>query len=296
MTLRITPTRAPVGAYVTGFDIDDLSKAEASALYQAFLEYGVLIFTELDLDVAVHVKLAGLFGKLCGPHPIQEMRHEQEPSITVLNANGGKVVAQGDPAGDDWIGTIPWHADRIYTDMPNRGALLRAIVIPEEAGQTGWIDTARVYRMLPDRIKSRLQGLRIIHSYSYSHSRQTMVGGKPTDLPDSIHPLVFVHPETDMPMLNIGPNTARELVGLPAEEGAELLQYLVDLSTREEDAYIHEWKTGDLIAWDNYRAIHRAYGHARRYPRVMHSLALDGHMKLGEIIHHGTLDNHRAAV
>lgn len=39
MTLRITPTRAPVGAYVTGFDVDDHSRQEAHALYRAFLDH-----------------------------------------------------------------------------------------------------------------------------------------------------------------------------------------------------------------------------------------------------------------
>jgi len=287
MSLHISP-QSPVGAVVEGFR-PDLPADEAKQLYRAFLEYGVLIFSDLELDVGVHMALGRLFGEPDEPHPLQELRHKDEPHVTVLSANGGKPVAPDDPEADKRIGTIPWHADRLYTDTPNRGALLRAVVIPPTEGQTGWIDMARAYRTLPEQVKARLQGLRIIHSYATSHRRQSMVGGTADALPDSIHPLVFVHPETDMPLLNIGPATAKEIVGLPKAEREELLDYLVAHATREEEAYIHDWKPGDLIAWDNYRAIHRAFGHAKRYPRVMHSLALKGKMKLGETIKAGTL-------
>lgn len=283
MALHITPTAAPVGAYVQGFRMD-LSRGEANALYRAFLDYGVLVFTDLELDVRIHMALGRLFGEADDPHPLEHLRHEAEPNLTVLTANGGNPVDPRDPDADRTIGAIPWHADRIYSDTPNRGALLRAIVIPAVGGQTGWIDTARVYRLLPDRIKAKLQGLRIVHSYATSHRRQSMVGGAPDALPDSIHPLVYVHPETDMPVLNIAPATAREIVGLPRDEAEELLAYLVERATREEDAYVHNWNPGDVVAWDNHRAIHRAYGHPKRYPRVMHTLALKGRMKLGEMI------------
>lgn len=287
MSLHILPQSAPVGAVVEGFR-PDLPADEASKLYRAFLEYGVLIFSDIELDVSVHMALGRLFGEPDEPHPLEELRHEDEPHLTVLSANGGKPVAADDPDADKRIGTIPWHADRLYTDTPNRGALLRAVVIPEAEGQTGWIDMARAYRTLPEKVKARLQGLRIVHSYATSHRRQNMVGGTADALPDSAHPLVFVHPETDMPLLNIGPATAKEIIGLPQAEGEELLDYLITHATREEDAYIHDWKPGDLVAWDNYRAIHRAFGHAKRYPRVMHSLALKGKMKLGETIKAGT--------
>lgn len=230
MALHITPTAAPVGAYVQGFRMD-LSRGEANALYRAFLDYGVLVFTDLELDVRIHMALGRLFGEADDPHPLEHLRHEAEPNLTVLTANGGNPVDPGDPDADRTIGAIPWHADRIYSDTPNR-----------------------------------------------------MVGGAPDALPDSIHPLVYVHPETDMPVLNIAPATAREIVGLPRDEAEELLDYLVERATREEDAYVHNWNPGDVVAWDNHRAIHRAYGHPKRYPRVMHTLALKGRMKLGEMI------------
>lgn len=287
MPLIIQPTDVPAGAFVSGADMNDLTRGEVSELYRAFLDYGVLIFKGLKLGVKEHISLTGLFGEMDDPHPLEELRHEAVPSLTVLAANSGKPVAPDDPAADQITGQIPWHADKIYTDTPNRGALLRAVVIPEKGGNTGWIDTAYIYRRLPYRIKCRLQGLSILHSYETAHRVQSMVKGGAGILPETIHPLVIVHPETDRPALNISPATATRLIGLPDEEGRELLAYLIAFATSEEHAYVHEWEPGDLVAWDNLRAIHRAYGHAKRYPRVMHSMALKGDMKLGMQVANG---------
>jgi taurine dioxygenase len=284
MAIEIHPNPGGIGAQVTGFDREHVSPAEAEALYGAFIEHGLLVFTGLDLDPRTHMALARLFGEPEEPHPVVELRHKEEPQLRILAANGGKPVAPDDPDADKIVGQIPWHADRAYTPYPTRGALLRAIVIPEEGGCTGWIDTARAYRSLPRDLKRRLQGLRIVHSYETSHSKQTMVGGRGDILPESSHPLVFVHPENDLPVLCISPATAKEIVGLPQEEGDALLEELIAHVTDADADYVHHWAPGDVVAWDNWRMIHRAYGHAKRYPRVMNSLQLKGPMKLGEIV------------
>ena len=284
MAIAIGRTAAPFGATVTGFDRERFSPTEAEQLRRAFIEHGMLVFTGLDLDARTHMALARLFGEPEEPHPVAELRHKEEPHLRILAANGGQPVAPDDPDADKVIGQIPWHADRAYTEYPARGALLRAIVIPQEGGRTGWIDTARAYRTLPRDIKLRLQGLRIVHSYEVSHGKQSMVGGRGDILPESSHPIVFVHPDNDMPVLCISPATAKEIVGLPADEGAMLLDTLIAHVTREEEAYVHDWAPGDVVAWDNWRMIHRAYGHPKRHPRVMNSLQLKSTMKLGRIV------------
>ena len=172
----------------------------------------------------------------------------------------------------------------MYTPRPNRGALLRAVIRPDVGGDTGWIDTERLYRTLPYRVKCRIQGLGIVHSYDTAHKAQSMVKGGAGQFPATVHPLVVVHPESDRPALNISPVTATRLVGLEEEEGAELLEYLLAFSTREEEAYVHRWEPGDLVAYDIRRAIHRAYGHPKRYPRLVHSLALKPEMTLGRYV------------
>jgi taurine dioxygenase len=283
MAIEIHPTPAGVGTRVTGFDREHVSPGDAKRLYDAFIEHGLLIFTGLDLDPRTHMTLGRLFGEPDDPHPVAELRHKEEPNLRILTANGGQPVSPDDPDADKIIGQIPWHADRAYTEYPTRGGLLRAIVIPEEGGRTGWVDTARAYRSLPRELKRRIQGLRIVHSFEVSHKKQSMVGGRGDILPESSHPLVFVQPENDLPVLFLSPATAKEIVGLPRAEGDALLDELTAHVTREENAYVHDWAPGDVVAWDNWRMLHRAFGHRKRYPRVMNSLQLKSDMKLGQV-------------
>lgn len=282
MALTIRRTSAPVGVFVSGIDFNHLSRADASQLYLAFLEYGVLIFKGMELGIKEHVMLAQLFGEIGEPHPLEELRHPQEPCLSVLAANGGQEISDDDPEADRIIGTIPWHADRMYTPEPNRGALLRSAVRPAEGGFTGWIDTVQIYEALPYRIKCRIQGLHIVHSYDVAHRAQSMVSGGVGQFPETVHPLIIVHPESNRPALNLSPVSAARIVGLPGDEAADLLKYLIEFGTDEANAYVHEWRPGDLVAWDNLRAIHRAYGHKKRFPRVMHSMSLRPEFKLGQ--------------
>lgn len=69
MPFRITPSSAPLGAIVTGLDVDAVSAGEAADLYQAFLTYGVLAFRGSTLDQRQHVALSAIFGKNV-VHPI----------------------------------------------------------------------------------------------------------------------------------------------------------------------------------------------------------------------------------
>lgn len=281
MALQIKATAAPVGAYVTGLDVDNLSPVDKDELYAAWLKYGVLVFKGCVASAEQHIRLTEVFGET-ELHPVEHLRLPGEPRIIELAANGGQPVAADDPTADQLVGVIPWHSDLSYMEVPTRGALLRALVIPEKGGYTGWIDTIGLYKRLPIDVRTRLQGLRITHSYRTAHMAQSMVKGSADLFPDSSLPLVSVHPESDEPVLNISPSSAKEITGLPADEARELLEYLKEFSCREEHAYIHHWEPGDVVLWDNWRTLHSALGHLKRYPRKMQRTTLRSTMKLGQ--------------
>ena len=280
MALRIEPTGAPIGVFVYGLDMDAITEAEIAQLRQAFLDNAVLVFRGQTMNPEQMLTLSEIFGE-CGLHPIPELRHPEIEKLIILAANNGEPVADDDPTADDRIGAIPWHTDLIYTDALNRGALLRAVKVPEEEGETGWLDTAHAYDLLPEDVKARIADLKVIHSYATAHAKQTMVGGSPNIFPDVIHPLVATHPYSGRKSLNISPNSAKEIIGLPKEESDELIAYLAAHTCREEQAYKHEWKHDDVVLWDNWRTMHRAYGHRKRFPRLMHRTTLSEPLRSG---------------
>jgi taurine dioxygenase len=281
MGISVRQLTGEIGAEVSGLDLSALSKHDEEALYSAFLEYGLLMIRGLDVTTSQHVDFSRVFG-IPELHPIAGIRHPQEPMIIVLD-NGGITVDAADPTADDIVGAIPWHSDLTYMKSPSRGAVLRAIVVPEEGGQTGWIDTARVYAALPVYLKRRVRDLRLVHSFDPSQARYRKAASKSDtagDLPEIPefppveHPLVHRHAETGELVLNISPLFSRFIPDLPDEEASRLYDELVDFATQEEFAYIHDWQPGDMIIWDNWRTMHKAFGCKRKHARVMHRTTL----------------------
>lgn len=280
MSIAIVPASAPVGAIVTGVDVDRLSESDTARLREAFLTYGVLVFRRQFLDNRQQIILSNLFGDTV-PHPVERVRHPEEPMLIVLAANDGREVADDDPAAEEIIGVLHWHADTMYTEVPTRGSLLNAIRLPAVGGNTAWLDRAEVYRSLPDDVKRRIHDLKILYSFEKTHRLQGVISKGESLFPDVIHPLVYNHPESGVPILNLSPTAAKAILGLPSPEAQELLDYLIDYTCREERAYIHHWEPGDAILWDNWRTLHKTYGHPKRYPRVMHRTTLKSDFRLG---------------
>ncbi len=283
MSFQITPTGAPIGAFVRGLDVERLTAQDEETLRRAFTEYGLLIFKDVYLDIPQQLRLSHVFGPTV-PHPVPSVRHPEEPMLIVLAANEGKPAADDDPDADKIIGVLEWHADTMYNEIPTRGALLQAVVLPKEGGNTAWIDRHDVFKALPPEVQDKIRNLEILYSYEKSHRSQTVAKQGPILFPDVISPLVFDHPENGLPVLNLSPTAAKGILGLPEKEASELVDYLVDFQRDETRAYIHAWEPGDAIIWDNWRTLHKTYGHPKRYPRVMHRTTLDSSFKLGTYV------------
>lgn len=281
MSIQISPLSQALGASISGLDPKHLGQSERDALYQAFLDYGVLLIPEVRLTPSEHVELSRIFGET-EIHPIESIRHPEEAQIIVLSANAREPIPEGDPAGEEIVGQIPWHTDLTYTTTPSRGALLYARVVPEEGGRTGWIDTAHVYDELSETMKHRIEGLRVVHSFASSRAAAKKNGVELPEFPDVIHPLVYEHPENGRKVLNISPNFAQSIVDMPGETGDSLLAELKAFATQDQFAYVHDWAVGDLVVWDNRRTMHRAFGYKKKFQRVMHRTTLKGDFVLGE--------------
>jgi alpha-ketoglutarate-dependent taurine dioxygenase len=67
------------------------------------------------------------------------------------------------------------------------------------------------------------------------------------------------------------------IVGMPEVEALPLIQELSDVATRPEFLYLHQWRVGDLLMWDNCCAQHLAvkdYELPQR--RLMHRVTVNG--------------------
>src|SRR5262249_58606727 len=70
---------------------------------------------------------------------------------------------------------------------------------------------------------------------------------------------------------------AREIVGMPLEEGRRLLAELLELAIEPAYVYRHAWRRWDLVVWDNRAVLHRGRRwDGTRYRRVMHRTTVAG--------------------
>ena len=79
--------------------------------------------------------------------------------------------------------------------------------------------------------------------------------------------------------LDISPMFADAVVGWPAAKSEALLKRLREFATQDRFVYWHDWKQGDLVIWNNYRALHSAAGHKNRYKRTMNRATIQGEIE-----------------
>jgi len=72
--------------------------------------------------------------------------------------------------------------------------------------------------------------------------------------------------------------------GLRNDEAVDLLQQLVGHTRKPEFHYLHQWQPGDMVLWDNWRAMHCATGTKSGVERVIHRTTIIGDTTLGRVV------------
>jgi alpha-ketoglutarate-dependent taurine dioxygenase len=273
-SLKITPVDATLGAVVTGVKLADIDANDLAALYEAWLEYAVLIFPDQHLDDAEQIAFARRLGTL-------------EFKLTRLSNldDDGRVHQPDDAAVRALDGNRFWHCDSTFYPVQAKGAVFTARVVPSAGGETQWADMRAAYDALDEDMRARVQGLSAYHSLLYSQSRCGYVSdpdapamGDATmflkELP--LRPLVKVHPETGRKALNIGRH-AFGIPGLDPEESQRLLDELVEFACQPPRVCTHTWAAGDCVLWDNRCVTHRVQPWDMSEARDMRHTRLAGH-------------------
>jgi taurine dioxygenase len=173
-----------------------------------------------------------------------------------------------------------WHTDVTFVDRPPMFSILRAMVLPEVGGDTLWANTVAAYGDLPNDLRQLADGLRAVHSNGHDYARPDVVARQAksgdarldhlaafiSQVFESEHPVVRVHPETNEPALLLG-GFAHRLVGHSSAESVDLIRIFQSYVTRPENVMRWTWQVGDVAIWDNRATQHYAiydYGKTRR--------------------------------
>lgn len=246
------------GAEAVGIDLTRPVSPEARiALNQAFVDHSVLVIRDQSLTPAQVLAAVALFGPVFHQHNTKFALPEC-PQIHYIS-NQDRF-----PDGTRYIPGEGWHTDHSNDSRPPKATVLHAVTLPDAGGDTQFANMAAAYAGLPETTKNRLADLMAIHVYQSSHSARKLMGLSDVNkerVPNAVlHPIVRTHPENGRRSIYINPIRIEGIVGLDHKEALPLLDDLLEHATREEFQYRHEWRTGDLVLWDNRCLLHKANG------------------------------------
>jgi alpha-ketoglutarate-dependent 2,4-dichlorophenoxyacetate dioxygenase len=272
MALSIRPVSPAIGAEVTGIDIRaPLQPAQVDGILSALAKHLVLIFPGQIMSDEQQIAFSGYFGPLemtRGANPAAGSYFARQSNIDIKT---GDTIAADDRRMLYQKANMLWHSDSSFKSIPSRCSVLSAREIPAEGGATEFASTRAAFESLSETQKKDLEGLIVEHDII--HSRR-LVGFEFTEaeassMPPSRHALVQDCALTGRKAVLIGVH-AKEIVGWPKEKSRALLDDLLARATRPENSYRHEWRTGDVVVWDNRAAVHRATPYdGSKYRRLM---------------------------
>jgi taurine dioxygenase len=298
--LTTRPLPAGIGLEVEGVDLSHpLDDDTREVLWQLFIEAGVLVFRGVGTTPEAHIELSRAFGEL-ELHSNREAWVEGCPELIDISyrppSDPGFTDLQPiyDVGGVHLAGWLAWHTDQCFVPRLSRGGVLRAIQVPEHYGRTGFLDKIRLHDTLDESVRARIADLRVVYRFEPRMDRNpygiqadvtlhrsstgmdSIVERLDRDFPPVSHPLVLTQRETGRQVLNFSPTYAVGIEAMPDDEANELLTALSEHCTSAEHAYLHEWQVHDLVAWDNWRMLHRAEGCLETETRLMHRTSIAG--------------------
>jgi taurine dioxygenase len=247
-----------VGVAASGIDVRELTDADFATLYQAWLDHNVLVVKHQTLTLADFLAYSRRFGAVT-PHPSKSTRHPDVPEITLLGINKFRP----DGSLDHAIyrrGAENWHTDGAYDEVPFKATQLYALAIPNTGGDTLFASGYAAYDALPQRLKTRLEG--VLGAFTYGGRRQADALLNPEDRgrPPVFHPIIRTHSETGRKSLYFDPGKIVLIQGADPAESDDLIDELNERMIQPDAEYRHKWEVGDVVIWDNRCSYHKAAG------------------------------------
>ncbi len=256
--LEITRLGPRIGVAVRGVDVRTLDAAGFAPIYQAWLDYNVLVVKDQHLTIPEFLAYSRRFGNVV-PHPSKSTRHPEFPEITMLGTNkfgpDGKLIDAVYRRGAEG-----WHTDGAYDEVPFKATQLFSLAIPSRGGDTHFSDMYAAYEALPARLKTRLEGVRGGFVYGGRNGTNALLNPEDRDRPPALHLLTPRHAETGRQSLYFDPGKLLFIEGAEPAESDALIAELTERMIAPDAEFRHQWDVGDIVIWDNRCSVHKAAG------------------------------------
>src|SRR6476660_9055776 len=277
MPLSIRPLTPAIGGEVTGIDITKpLTPQEVAAIEAGMDKYAVLVFPGQQLTDEQQMAFTVNFGPIEDARGGNVTKPHDKRLVTGMNdvsnlGKDGKPLARESRQRLFNIGNMLWHSDSSFRAIPAKYSLLSARVVNPVGGNTEFADRRATYDALDTATKAEIEDLVCAHSPIYSRGALGLLDSSDEERA-MFRPvrqrLVRTHPVTGRKSLYLSSH-AGAILGMPMPEARILLRDLNEHATQPKFVYVHRWRVGDLVMWNNRQMMHRVRRYDEGQPRDM---------------------------
>jgi alpha-ketoglutarate-dependent 2,4-dichlorophenoxyacetate dioxygenase len=234
---------------------DDVAYAAARA---AFEEHSVLVFR--GQEVSDEVQLA--FSRRFGPPEVTKVGSmgtgTHFVTLSTIGEDGKVVPADHRLALRNKANQL-WHTDSSFKPVPALASVLSARIIPARGGETEFVSTRMAFERLDPALRNKLENSFAWHDYAHSRGQIAPGLASPEEraaLPPQCWRLAWKNPANGRSAIYLASH-AYAVEGMELAAGKKLIDELMDAATAPGTSYVHSWRSGDVVMWDNRATMHR---------------------------------------
>jgi alpha-ketoglutarate-dependent 2,4-dichlorophenoxyacetate dioxygenase len=272
LPMDVVPLGPGFAAELRGVTLADVASDDAAyaAARAAFEEHSVLMFR--GQDVTDEIQLA--FSRCFGPPEVTKVGSQGTGShFVILSTIGpdGKVVPADHRLSLRAKANQLWHTDSSFKPVPALASVLSARIIPARGGETEYVSTRLAFARLDAASRNRLQNSFAWHDYAHSRKQIAPDLASPEErsaLPPQCWRMAWTNPVNGSSAIYLASH-AYAVEGMEAAVGEKLIDELMEAATAPGASYLHQWRAGDVVMWDNRATMHRGRPWPAHEPRLM---------------------------
>jgi alpha-ketoglutarate-dependent 2,4-dichlorophenoxyacetate dioxygenase len=236
------------------------------AFEQAMATYAVVVLRDQHIDDAEQVRFARAFGPLELP-PHMGMR----PAAMKVRVGYGlydisNLDASGDFLPEDSLRLIfnksneNFHTDSSFNSLPTKWSMLSARVVPPEGGDTEFSDARAAWDALPASLQEQAARATAEHwlwKTRVDAGKMQITDEMRSAMPPARHPVMRTVGESGRTALYLGAHVTH-IVDWPRADSDRFIGEINAHIANPVFRYVHKWRVGDLLVWDNRCTLHRA--------------------------------------
>jgi len=258
--VKIIPLGPGFAAELPGVTLAEISANDDAyrEVRAAFEQYSVLVFRGQEVSDELQIAFSRRFGPLEVTHVASQGAGSHLVILSTIGKDGKVVPADHRLALRNKANQL-WHADSTFKSVPALASVLSARIIPEHGGETEFVSTRIAWDRLEPQLCHRLENSFAWHDYSYSRGKidaNIVSQEERAALPPHCWRMAWKNPTNGRTALYIASH-ACAIEGMEETAAQKLLADLIEIAAAPGSSYVHSWRQGDVVMWDNRATLHR---------------------------------------